>query len=98
METVSLNVGEVLSGKQVLLAGCTGFLGKVTLSMLLHRYGEQLGQVHVLVRRGSSSSAEHRFFDKIVTGEPFAPIREARGEDGALAFLREKCAVIPGDI
>ncbi len=98
METVSLNVGEVLSGKQVLLTGCTGFLGKVTLSMLLHRYGEQLGRVHVLVRKGSSASAQQRFFDKVVTGEPFAPIREARGEEGALEFLKTKCAVHQGDI
>src|SRR6266849_3476082 len=75
MESALLNVGEVLSGKQILLTGCTGFLGKVTLSMLLHRYGEQLGRVHVLVRKGSSASAQQRFFDKVVTGEPFAPLR-----------------------
>src|SRR5258708_21081021 len=93
MESVSLNVGEVLSGKRVLFTGCTGFLGKVTLSMLLHRYGEQLGRVHVLVRKGSSASAQQRFFDKVVTGEPFAPIREARGEEGALEILKTKCAV-----
>src|SRR5205807_9919765 len=55
---------------------CTGFVGKVSLSMLLHRYGEALDKVWVLVRKGSSPSAEARFFDKIVTSEPFQPLRD----------------------
>ncbi len=98
MEGVSLNVSEVLAGKRILFTGATGFVGKVTLSLLLHRYGEQIGRVHVLVRKGSSPSAEHRFFDKVASTEPFAPLREARGEDGALEFLRKKCCVLQGDV
>ena len=59
-----LDVTAILTGKRVLFAGATGFVGKVSLSMLLHRYGEQLDKVYVLVRRGSSKNAEVRFFDK----------------------------------
>jgi long-chain acyl-CoA synthetase len=93
-----LDVSEALSGKRILLTGATGFIGKVTLSMLLHRYGEQLAGVYLLGRRGSSASAERRFFDKDVASEPFAPIREVRGEEGARRFLQEKCRVLEGDI
>src|SRR5215471_2851187 len=79
MESVALNVAEVLAGKRILLTGCTGFVGKVALSMLLHRYGERVGRVYVVVRKGSSPTAEQRFFDKIAPSEPFAPIREQLG-------------------
>jgi long-chain acyl-CoA synthetase len=61
-----LSVSDSLAGKRILLTGSTGFLGKVTLSMLLHRYGEVLDRVWVLVRRGSSSSASARFVEKVV--------------------------------
>ena len=56
------------------------FVGKVTLSMLLHRYGEVLGRVYVLVRRGSAASAERRFFDKVAPSEPFQPLRDHHGD------------------
>ncbi|MBX7097801.1 MAG: AMP-binding protein [Myxococcaceae bacterium] len=92
-----LAVGELLTGKRVLFTGATGFLGKVSLSMLLHRYGEQLDTVHVLVRKGSAASAKARFFDKVATSEPFEPLRALYGgltDD----FLQKKCKVLDGDI
>ena len=49
-----LDVTKILTGKRVLFAGATGFVGKVSLSMLLHHYGENLAHVYVLVRKGSS--------------------------------------------
>lgn len=97
MPPSELNISEALAGKRILFVGATGFVGKVALSMLLHRYGEELDGVDVVVRRGSCSSAERRFFDKVVTSEPFKPIREARGE-GAEAFFQAKCRVLDGDI
>lgn len=93
-----LQVGKVLTGKRILFSGSTGFLGKVCLSLLLHRYGEELDKVYVLVRKGSAASAERRFFDKVATSEPFLPLREKLGEAGALKFLEQKCEVLDGDI
>src|SRR5262244_127953 len=93
-----LDVSEVFAGRRILFAGATGFVGKVALSMLLDRYGEALDHVLVVVRRGSSPSAERRFLDKIATSEPFKPLREALGDDGALDFLRRKCTVLEGDV
>ena len=93
------DVTAILTGRRVLFAGATGFVGKVSLSMLLHRYGEELEQIHVLVRKGSASSAQARFFDKIIITEPFEPLREKYGgEAGARAFLQKKCNVIDGDV
>lgn len=95
----SLNVREVLTGKRILFAGATGFVGKVSLAMLLSKYGDVLESVHVLVRKGSSASAERRFFDKIITSEPFQPLRDQHGtEAGAARFVEKKCRVLDGDI
>ncbi|EPX61656.1 Long-chain-fatty-acid--CoA ligase [Cystobacter fuscus DSM 2262] len=98
MSTPELNVTEVFTGKRLLFSGSTGFVGKVTLSMLLSRYGEQLDKLYVLVRKGSAPSAERRFFDKVATSEPFQPLRDAHGDEGALEFLRRKVEVLDGDI
>ncbi|HEX8539618.1 MAG TPA: SDR family oxidoreductase, partial [Cystobacter sp.] len=98
MSSPELNVTEVFTGKRLLFSGSTGFVGKVTLSMLLSRYGEQLDKLYVLVRKGSAPSAERRFFDKVATSEPFQPLRDAHGDEGALEFLRRKVQVLDGDI
>ena len=98
MESPVLSVSDALAGKRILLTGSTGFLGKVTLSMLLHRYGAVLGRVWALVRRGSSASAEARFIEKVVRSEPFQPLRDHRGDAEAEAFVRERTSVLDGDI
>ncbi|WPB74748.1 AMP-binding protein [Archangium violaceum] len=98
MSVSELNVTEVFTGKRLLFAGSTGFVGKVTLSMLLSRYGETLDKLYVLVRKGSAPSAERRFYDKVATSEPFQPLRDTHGEEGALEFIRRKVEVLDGDI
>ena len=98
MESPVLSVSDALAGKRILLTGSTGFLGKVTLSMLLHRYGEVLGHVWALVRRGSSTSAEARFVEKVVRSEPLQPLRDHHGDERAEAFVLERCRVLDGDI
>ncbi len=93
-----LDVRKILKGKRILFAGSTGFVGKVSLVMLLTRYGDVLDKVYVLVRKGSAASAQARFFDKVATSEPFQPLRDRLGESGAIAYLKEKCEVLDGDI
>ena len=93
-----LDVTKILTGKRLLFAGATGFVGKVSLSMLLHHYGEQLAHVYVLVRKGSSKDAHTRFFDKVATSEPFIPIRDSHGETGAIDWLKNKLTILDGDI
>jgi long-chain acyl-CoA synthetase len=71
-------------------------VGKVTLSMLLHRYPE-VGRVFVLVRPGTGGNAEDRFFGKVVGSRPFDPVRAQHGTRFA-AFMREKCVPLAGDV
>ncbi len=94
----TFDVTQTLSGKRILFAGATGFVGKVALAMLLERYGDVLAQLVVVVRKGSAKDASTRFFDKVARSEPFEPLRQRLGEDGAMAFLKAKCTVYDGDL
>ena len=91
-----IDLSEAFRGREILLTGATGFVGKVALVMLLDRYPE-IGRVHVLVRPRAGGSAEDRFFGKVATAPPFRPLQEKYG-DGLERFLREKCNPIPGDV
>ncbi len=91
-----LDVAETLRGKHILLIGTTGFVGKVALSMLLHRYPE-VGRVYCLVRPGAGNTADERFYKKVAVSEAFDPLRDVHGANYE-AFLRSKIVTIPGDI
>lgn len=91
-----LDVAQLLAGKNILLIGTTGFVGKVALSMLLHRY-PGVGKVFCLVRPGAGNTADERFYKKVASSEAFDPVREVHG-DGYEAFLRSKIVAVPGDI
>ncbi len=92
----SLDVAQILTGKRILFIGGTGFLGKVTMSMLLCKY-PTLGKLFALVRPGSGFTAETRFFQKIARSRPFDPVRQAFG-DAAEGYLREKVTPLGGDV
>ncbi len=91
-----LDVAKLLQDRTILVTGATGFVGKVALSMLLHRY-PGLGRVFVLVRPGTGGTAEARFFGKVAHHRPFDPLREQHGERFE-AFLREKVVPLAGDV
>ena len=91
-----LDVAQILAGKNILLIGTTGFVGKVALSMLLHRYPE-VGKVFCLVRPGAGNTADERFFKKVATSEAFDPVRDVHG-DNYEAFMRSKIVALAGDI
>lgn len=93
-----LSLREIYRGRNVFILGATGFVGKVLLSMLLHRFPE-IGRVYVMVRHGSGTTSEDRFWQQVVTSPTFNPLREKYGSDEALrAFLQEKVRVVDGDI
>jgi long-chain acyl-CoA synthetase len=91
-----LDVAATLEGKRILFIGGTGFVGKVTMSMLLCKY-PQLGRLYALVRPGSGFTAETRFFQKIAKSRPFDPVRQTFG-DATEQFLREKVVPLAGDV
>ena len=87
---------EIYNGRKVFLIGSTGFLGKVTLSMLLHRF-PNIGKVYVTVRARSQEESETRFWNSVITAPPFDPLRERYGSalDG---FIQDKVVIRGGDI
>ena len=93
---MSIDLEKAFNGREILITGVTGFLGKVALTMLLDRY-PGVGKVYVLVRPRAGGTADDRFFGKVIASPPFRPLRERHGE-GFEAFLREKCVALSGDI
>jgi len=91
-----IDLSEVFQGREILVTGVTGFLGKVALTMLLDRY-PGIGRIHVLVRPRAGGTAEDRFFGRVIETEPFRPLRERHG-DRFEEFLREKCRPVAGDV
>src|SRR5947208_15125641 len=87
---------EIYNGRRIFLIGSTGFLGKVCLSMLLHRF-PNIRRVYVTVRARSQEESETRFWNNVITEPPFDPLRERYGNalDG---FIRDKVAIVGGDI
>ena len=93
---MTLSPTEIFTDRKIFLIGSTGFLGKVTLSMLLHNF-PNIGRVYVTVRARSQEESEARFWNNIITAPPFDPLRERYG--GALeGFIRDKVVVLGGDI
>jgi long-chain acyl-CoA synthetase len=90
-----IDLGEAFGGREVLITGVTGFLGKVALTMLLDRYPE-IGRVHVLIRPRAGGAADDRFA-KVTTSPPFRPLREKHGTK-LDAFVAEKCNPLAGDV
>src|SRR5260370_23374242 len=94
--TKKLSPTEIYKDRKVFLIGSTGFLGKVTLSMLLHRF-PNVGPVYVTVRARSQEESQTRFWNNDITAPPFVPLRERHGS--ALAgFIRDKMPRAGADI
>jgi len=93
---MNLSPTETFKDRKMFLIGSTGFLGKVTLSMLLHNF-PNIGKVYVTVRARSQEESESRFWNSVLTAPPFDPLRERYGNalDG---FIRDKVVVLGGDI
>ncbi|HTM43953.1 MAG TPA: SDR family oxidoreductase [Polyangiaceae bacterium] len=92
----SLDVERLLRGRNLVVAGATGFLGKVWLSLVLTHY-PAVGRLHLLVRRKGALGGVDRFWQETIHSEAFRPLREVKGNDFE-SFLREKVVPIEGDI
>src|SRR5262249_25154009 len=91
-----LSVRTALRGKNILLIGVTGFIGKVWLLNTLMDVPE-IGQIYLLIRRQKSNPAERRF-EKLIEDSPvFDPLYD-RHSARLLQFIREKVQVVEGDV
>src|ERR1700682_1950380 len=93
---MKLSPTEIYNGRHLFVIGSTGFLGKVTLSMLLHRF-PNVGRVYVSVRARSQEESETRFWNNVITAPPFDPLRQLYGS-ALEGFIRDKVVVLGGDI
>lgn len=93
---MKLSPTELFQGRNVYFIGGTGFVGKVALSMLLHRF-PGIGKVYAVVRARSQAESETRFWNNVITSPPFDPIRE-RYDTAFEDFIRDKVEVVGGDV
>ncbi|HHH11528.1 MAG TPA: hypothetical protein ENK23_05580, partial [Sorangium sp.] len=92
-----LHPSKLFAGQQFVVVGGTGFLGKVWLSMLLHRFAD-IGHVWLLVRPKGVQDAPARFWAQVASSEVFEPLRERYPGPAFEAFLKEKITPVGGDI
>jgi alcohol-forming fatty acyl-CoA reductase len=92
----AFSVRNALRGKNILLIGATGFIGKVWLASLLTDFPD-LGKIYLLVRRNKTSTALDRFQRVVEESPVFERLAERHG---ALfgEFLRERIEVVEGDV
>jgi long-chain acyl-CoA synthetase len=93
---MSLSVRQAFKGRHILVAGASGFLGKVWLAMVLRRLPD-VGKVYVLLRGQGRRSARERF-EKIARHSPaFKPLHDEHGARLG-AFLSDRVEVVEGDL
>jgi long-chain acyl-CoA synthetase len=93
---MKLSPTEIFKGKNIFFIGGTGFVGKVTLSMLLHNFPD-IGKVYATVRARDENESRTRFWTSIVTSPTFDPLREKYG-DKFEDFIRDKVVPVNGDV
>jgi len=93
---MKLSPTEIFKGKNIFFIGGTGFVGKVTLSMLLHNFPD-IGKVYATVRARDANESKIRFWTSIVTSPTFDPLREKYG-DGFEDFIKSKVVPVNGDV
>ncbi|MSP24418.1 MAG: AMP-dependent synthetase [Myxococcales bacterium] len=87
----------LFTDRSFVVVGGTGFLGKVWLSLFLHRY-PTLGHVYLLVRAKGEQSPEERFWAEIAPSPVFDPLRERYPGPAFEAFMRAKITPVAGDM
>ncbi|MGC6509000.1 MAG: AMP-binding protein [Myxococcota bacterium] len=101
--TEALSVKQELDGKQFILFGGTGFLGKVWLCLMLDRF-PNIEHVYMVVRARKNKdgsirqSSESRFVSEVLTSPVFDPLRETYPGTKFEAFVRSKITPINGDV
>ncbi len=91
-----LSVRQTLAGKNIMVIGVTGFIGKVWLAQLLSEV-PRIGKIYLLVRRQRATTAQRRFAKLFEESPVFDPLQEQLG-DQFTGFVAERVEVIEGDV
>ena len=95
-QSTGLSVRRAFAGKQIMLIGVTGFIGKVWLANAIMQLPD-VKRIYLLIRRQKSNPGERRFEKMIEDSPVFDPLFERHG-DHLSEFLREKVEVVEGDV
>ena len=95
-QSSDFSIRRAFAGKQVMLIGVTGFIGKVWLANTLLDLPD-VKRIYLLIRRQKSSPGERRFQKMIEDSPVFDPLFERYGDRFA-DFLHEKVQVVEGDV
>jgi thioester reductase-like protein len=92
---VPISIRTTYAGRHVLVAGGSGFLGKVWLAMVLQRIPD-VGRIYLLLR-GKGRGVKERFEKLVNEGYVFAPLHERFGE-GLAEYVAQRLEVVAGDV
>jgi hypothetical protein len=92
----ALSMRKTLAGKNILLIGGTGFIGKVWLAGLLTDLPE-IGRIYLLVRHNRASTSIERFQRVLEESPVFEGLAQLHGDRFA-EFLRERIEIVDGDV
>jgi long-chain acyl-CoA synthetase len=93
----TLNLTQTFQGKILFVIGGTGFLGKVWVSLLLHRF-PNIGHIYLLVRPKEGRDSKERLNSQILPSPVFDPLRAQYPGEGFHQFMSGKITPVPGDI
>jgi len=91
-----LSIRKTLAGKNILIIGVTGFIGKVWLAQLLTEV-PQIGKIYLLIRRQRTTTSQRRF-EKLFEESPVFDALHERLGDRFAEFVAERVEVIEGDV
>ncbi len=91
-----LSVRQALRGKNILLVGATGFIGKVWLAQLLEDVPDT-GRIFLLIRRNRLNTGLDRF-RRVVEESPVFDTLATRHGERFPEFLMERVEVVEGDL
>ena len=97
-----MSIQGYFADKELLVTGVTGLVGKALLEKIL-RDLPHVRRVHLLIRErvtrnGRRVTPEERLQREILTSSAFDRLREAHGDEGLAALVREKVRVVGGDL
>ena len=94
MNEKGLGIKQFYKGKTILITGCTGFVGKVVLEMIMRK--TEFRCIYVMIRHKQGSTLEKRMYNEIFKSRLFEPLYEARPD--MLKIIKEQVVPISGDL
>jgi len=92
-----VDITTAIDGARLVVVGGTGFLGKVWLAQLIHRY-PNVGKIFLVVRSKKGMDSDTRFWREVVTAGPFDSLRADMPGAAFEEFIREKIEAVDADV